>query len=62
MAVGRARVVPARSEDNNPEARALYERLDYHAHGQEPASWEHEDHDGRLVLYETTVTLLHKRL
>jgi ribosomal protein S18 acetylase RimI-like enzyme len=49
-------------EDNNPEARALYERLDYQAHGQEPASWEHEDHDGRLVLYETTVTLLHKRL
>jgi ribosomal protein S18 acetylase RimI-like enzyme len=49
-------------EDHNPRARALYERLGYRAYGREPASWEQEDELGRLVTYETDVTLLRKRL
>ena len=33
-------------EDNNPRARALYERLGYRHIGQEPASLEQEDEEG----------------
>ena len=49
-------------EDNNPRARRLYERLGYQAAGRQPASWETEDDDGVLRLYETTLTILRKRL
>jgi ribosomal protein S18 acetylase RimI-like enzyme len=49
-------------EDDNPRARRLYERLGYQASGRRPASWEYEDDDGVLRLYETTLTMLHKRL
>jgi ribosomal protein S18 acetylase RimI-like enzyme len=48
-------------EDNNPRARRLYERLGYQAAGRQHASWE-EDDDGVLRLYETTLTILRKRL
>src|SRR5262252_937436 len=49
-------------EDSNPRARHLYERLGYQAAGRQHASWEYEDDDGLLRLYETTVTILRKRL
>jgi len=49
-------------EDNNPRARRLYERLGYQASGRQHASWEYEDDDGVLRLYETTLTILRKRL
>jgi ribosomal protein S18 acetylase RimI-like enzyme len=49
-------------EDDNARARRLYERLGYHASGRLPASWEYEDEEGVLRLYETTLTMLHKRL
>ncbi len=49
-------------EDDNPRARRLYERLGYQAAGRRPASWEYEDDNGVLRLYETTLTMLYKRL
>jgi len=49
-------------EDNNPRARRLYQRLGYQAAGCQHASWEIEDDDGTLRLYETTLTILRKRL
>jgi ribosomal protein S18 acetylase RimI-like enzyme len=49
-------------EDNNPGARRLYERLGYQAAGQQHASWEYEDDTGILRMYETTLTILRKRL
>jgi ribosomal protein S18 acetylase RimI-like enzyme len=49
-------------EDDNPRARALYERLGYAAWRQETAAWHYEDEQGALRLYETRVTVLRKRL
>lgn len=49
-------------EDDNPRARRLYERLGYRDAGRQHASWEEEDDDGVLRLYETTLTILRKRL
>jgi ribosomal protein S18 acetylase RimI-like enzyme len=49
-------------EDDNPRARRLYERLGYQAVGRQHASWEYEDDDGVLRLYETTLTILRKRM
>jgi ribosomal protein S18 acetylase RimI-like enzyme len=49
-------------EDNNLRARRLYERLGYQASGRQHPSWETEDDDGVLRLYETTLTILRKRL
>jgi ribosomal protein S18 acetylase RimI-like enzyme len=49
-------------EDDNPRARALYERLGYAAWRQESAAWHYEDDEGTLRLYETRVTVLRKRL
>src|SRR5215471_21184889 len=45
-------------EDHNPRARRLYERLGYQAAGRQHASWEYEDDNGVLRLYETTLTIL----
>ncbi|MET9020062.1 GNAT family N-acetyltransferase [Actinopolymorpha sp. NPDC004070] len=50
------------AEENNPRARALYERLGYVAYGSEPASWDQEGPDGTVSKYETTCTLLRKDL
>lgn len=47
-------------EENNPRARALYERLGYVVYDTEAASWDHEAEDGTVQPYETTVTLLRK--
>lgn len=49
-------------EDNNPRARRPYERLGYQPAGRQHAAWETEDDDGVLWLYETTLTILRKRL
>jgi ribosomal protein S18 acetylase RimI-like enzyme len=49
-------------EDNNPRARQLYERLGYQAARRQHASWETEDDTGVLRVYETTLTILRKRL
>lgn len=49
-------------ENDNPRARALYERLGYHPYAEEVTSWEEEDDEGQPFLYETVVTLLHKHL
>jgi len=49
-------------EDDNPRARRLYERLGYQSVGRQHASWEYEDDGGVLRLYETTLTILRKRL
>jgi ribosomal protein S18 acetylase RimI-like enzyme len=50
-------------EDDNPRARALYERLGYREEvRRESASWYVEDADGNLVLYETELAVLRKRL
>jgi ribosomal protein S18 acetylase RimI-like enzyme len=49
-------------EDDNPQARRLYERLGYAEWRREQAAWQAEDERGALYLYETEVTLLHKEL
>jgi ribosomal protein S18 acetylase RimI-like enzyme len=49
-------------EDSNPRARHLYQRLGYQASGRQHASWETEDDNGVLGVYETTLTILRKRL
>jgi GNAT superfamily N-acetyltransferase len=49
-------------EDDNPRARALYERLGYREVGRESASWNVEDADGNLVVYETELAVLRKNL
>ena len=49
-------------EENNPRARALYERLGYLAYGREPQSWDEEGPDGSVTRYETVCTLMHKEL
>ena len=49
-------------EDSNPRARRLYQRLGYQAAGRQHASWETEDDAGVLGVYETTLTILRKRV
>jgi GNAT superfamily N-acetyltransferase len=49
-------------EGNNPRARRLYQRLGYQAAARQHASWEYQDDDGILRVYETTLTILRKRL
>lgn len=45
-------------EDNNPRARALYERLGY----RERASWNVDDPEGNVTLCETELAVLRKEL
>jgi ribosomal protein S18 acetylase RimI-like enzyme len=49
-------------EDNNPRARALYERLGYRQVRRESASWNVDDADGNVTLYETEIAVLRKDL
>jgi ribosomal protein S18 acetylase RimI-like enzyme len=49
-------------EENNPRARALYERLGYVAYGSAPESWDEDAPDGSVVRYETVCTLMRKEL
>jgi ribosomal protein S18 acetylase RimI-like enzyme len=50
------------AEDNNPRARHLYQQLGYQAAGRQHAAWETQDDAGVLRVYETTLTILRKRL
>jgi ribosomal protein S18 acetylase RimI-like enzyme len=49
-------------EENNPRARALYERLSYVAFDRQPDSWDEQASDGSLRRYETMCTLMRKDL
>ncbi|WP_405901087.1 GNAT family N-acetyltransferase [Streptomyces sp. NBC_00727] len=49
-------------EENNPRARALYERLGYVAFDRQPDSWDEKAPDGSLYRYETMCTLMRKDL
>jgi ribosomal protein S18 acetylase RimI-like enzyme len=49
-------------EEDNPRARALYERLGYTAWQREYASWPEEDEAGNMRLYETELVILRKAL
>jgi ribosomal protein S18 acetylase RimI-like enzyme len=49
-------------EENNPRARALYERLGYAVYGSKPDSWDTDGEDGSVVRYEAVCTLMRKEL
>ncbi|MFJ3908227.1 GNAT family N-acetyltransferase [Streptomyces vinaceus] len=49
-------------EEDNPRARALYERLGYQAFGREPDSWDVVAEDGSVRRYETMCALMCKDL
>ncbi|MFI6114738.1 GNAT family N-acetyltransferase [Kitasatospora sp. NPDC051164] len=49
-------------EEDNPRARALYERLGYVAYGREPDSWDEEAPDGTIRRYETMCVLMRREL
>lgn len=49
-------------EDDNPRARALYERLGYRAFDRQPDAWDEEAPDGSIRRYETMCTLMRKEL
>ncbi|MDI3408117.1 GNAT family N-acetyltransferase [Streptomyces cavernicola] len=49
-------------EEDNPRARALYERLGYAAYGREPDAWDEEGPDGELRRHETMCTLMGRHL
>jgi ribosomal protein S18 acetylase RimI-like enzyme len=51
-----------RVEIGNSRARTLYERLGYEAYGEAPDGWDEPGPDGTVVRYETTCTLMRKRL
>ncbi|MER6231016.1 MULTISPECIES: GNAT family N-acetyltransferase [Streptomyces] len=47
-------------EEDNPRARALYERLGYVAHGRAPDAWDAEGPDGTVRRYETMCVLMRR--
>jgi GNAT superfamily N-acetyltransferase len=49
-------------EDDNPRARALYERQGFVAIGHESESWDVQEEDGSVRTHHAQVTLLRKRL
>jgi ribosomal protein S18 acetylase RimI-like enzyme len=49
-------------EEDNPRARALYERLGYVAYGSKPESWDVDAEDGSTIRYQTMCTLMRKEL
>ncbi|MGW7434042.1 GNAT family N-acetyltransferase [Streptomyces sp. NPDC054861] len=49
-------------EEDNPRARALYERLGYVVYGREPEAWDEEGPDGSIRRHETMCTLMRKSL
>ncbi|MET9505886.1 GNAT family N-acetyltransferase [Streptomyces sp. NPDC006622] len=49
-------------EEDNPRARALYERLGYVAYGRAPDSWDEEGPDGSIRRHETVCVLMRKAL
>jgi ribosomal protein S18 acetylase RimI-like enzyme len=49
-------------EENNPRARALYERLGHAAYDRRSEAWDEEGPDGSAFRYETVCTLMGKQL
>ncbi|WP_405413680.1 GNAT family N-acetyltransferase [Streptomyces decoyicus] len=49
-------------EEDNPRARALYERLGYVAYGREPDAWDEEGPDGVILRHETICVLMRRDL
>ncbi len=49
-------------EEDNPRARALYERLGYVARGRRPDAWTEQAPDGTRRRHETMCTVMRKRL
>lgn len=49
-------------EEDNPRARALYERLGYVAYGREADAWDEEGPDGTIRRHETMCLLMRKDL
>ncbi|MFF0480756.1 GNAT family N-acetyltransferase [Streptomyces sp. NPDC004435] len=49
-------------EEDNPRARALYERLGYIPYGRAPDAWDEEGPDGSIRRHETVCVLLRKPL
>ncbi|MEU0405312.1 GNAT family N-acetyltransferase [Streptomyces sp. NPDC006197] len=49
-------------EEDNPRARALYERLGYVAYGRAPDAWDEEGPDGSVRRHETMCVLMRKGL
>ncbi|MFF5897935.1 GNAT family N-acetyltransferase [Streptomyces argenteolus] len=49
-------------EEDNPRARALYERLGYVAFDRQPDAWDERAPDGSLYRHETMCTLMRKDL
>ncbi|MFE3649351.1 GNAT family N-acetyltransferase [Streptomyces sp. NPDC059152] len=49
-------------EEDNPRARALYERLGYAAYGRAPDAWDEEGPDGSIRRHETMCVLLRRDL
>ncbi|WP_327191686.1 GNAT family N-acetyltransferase [Streptomyces xinghaiensis] len=49
-------------EENNPRARALYERLGYVAYGRKPEAWDEEGPDGAIRRYRTVCVLMRREL
>ncbi|MBT2443918.1 GNAT family N-acetyltransferase [Streptomyces sp. ISL-36] len=49
-------------EEDNPRARALYERLGYVAYDRKPDAWDEEGPDGLIRRYETMCVLMRKDL
>ncbi|MFF3996340.1 GNAT family N-acetyltransferase [Streptomyces cyaneofuscatus] len=49
-------------EEDNPRARALYERLGYVAYDRQPDAWEEQAPDGSLRRRETVCTVMRKEL
>ncbi|MFF3087110.1 GNAT family N-acetyltransferase [Streptomyces nojiriensis] len=49
-------------EEDNPRARALYERLGYVARGRRPDVWTEQAPDGSLRRHEAMCTVMRKRL
>ena len=49
-------------DENNPRARALYERLGYSAFDRELDGWDVLGPDGKVCRHETMCTLMRKHL
>lgn len=49
-------------EEDNPRARALYERLGYRAYDRRPDAWDEQAPDGSLRRRETMCTVMRKEL
>lgn len=49
-------------EDNNPRARALYERLGYKAIRKQKETWEEDASDGGVQMYSTMTDVMRKQL